>query len=242
MKPFIHNDWWPVLEPEFEQAYYQQLRQFLVEEYQHHEIYPDMYHIFTAFEWTPFSQVKVVILGQDPYHNPGQAHGCSFSVLPGTPIPPSLKNIYKELQSDLGIAPVNHGYLEKWAKQGVLLLNSVLTVRYGQAFSHKGHGWERLTDVAIAKLSARKEPVVFILWGNAARSKIKLIDTKTNIVLQSPHPSPLSANRGFFGSKPFSKTNIALQSLGEAPIDWQLPAEVVVEDPKGSTNQTSQQN
>ncbi|WP_061776295.1 uracil-DNA glycosylase [Levilactobacillus senmaizukei] len=236
MKPFIHNDWWPVLEPEFEQTYYQQLREFLVEEYQSHEIYPDMYHIFTAFDWTPFSQVKVVILGQDPYHNPGQAHGCSFSVLPGTKIPPSLVNIYKELNSDLGIKPVDHGYLEKWAKQGVLLLNSVLTVRYGEAFSHKGRGWERLTDAAIAKLSERPEPVVFILWGNAARSKIKLIDTKTNIVLQSAHPSPLSANRGFFGSKPFSKTNIALKSLGETPIDWQLPEHVSIDE--GSAKQS----
>ncbi|HIW71718.1 MAG TPA: uracil-DNA glycosylase [Candidatus Levilactobacillus faecigallinarum] len=230
MKPFIHNDWWPVLEPEFEQDYYQELRKFLVEEYQNYRIDPDMYHIFTAFDWTPFSQVKVVILGQDPYHNPGQAHGCSFSVLPGTKLPPSLVNIYKELQSDVGFQPVQHGYLKRWADQGVLLLNSVLTVRDGAAFSHQGKGWERLTDAAIAKLSERPEPVVFILWGRAARSKIKLIDTQTNIVLQSAHPSPLSAHRGFFGSKPFSKTNIALTSLGETPIDWQLPEHVSVDD------------
>lgn len=232
MKPFIHNDWWPVLEPEFEKPYYQELRRFLMEEYQHYRIDPDMYHIFTAFEWTPFSQVKVVILGQDPYHNPGQAHGCSFSVLPGTEIPPSLVNIYKELQDDLGVQPVQHGYLKHWADQGVLLLNSVLTVRDGikTANTHRGHGWEQLTDSAIEKLSARPEPVIFILWGSAARSKIKLIDTQTNIVLQSPHPSPLSAYRGFFGSKPFSKTNIALTSLGETPIDWQLPQQVTISD------------
>ncbi|WP_054701903.1 uracil-DNA glycosylase [Secundilactobacillus odoratitofui] len=234
MKPFIHNDWWPVLEPEFEKAYYRNLHAFLIQEYQTQQIHPDMFHIFEAFEWTPFSQVKVVILGQDPYHEPNQAHGLSFSVLPGVRIPPSLQNIYKELQSDLGIAPVNHGYLEKWAKQGVLLLNSVLTVRNGQAFSHKGKGWEQLTDAAIHQLSLRPTPVVFILWGRAAQSKIKLIDTKANIVIQSAHPSPLSAHRGFFGSKPFSKTNIALTSLGEAPIDWQLPqhAEVAETQPK----------
>ncbi|MBT9670934.1 uracil-DNA glycosylase [Secundilactobacillus kimchicus] len=233
MKPFIHNDWWEVLEPEFEKAYYQDLHKFLVNEYQTKLIHPDMYHIYEAFEWTPFSKVKVVILGQDPYHEPNQAHGLSFSVLPGVQIPPSLQNIYKELNSDLGIKPVAHGYLEKWAKQGVLLLNSVLTVRNGQAFSHKGKGWEALTDVAIQKLSARPEPVVFILWGRSAQAKIKLIDTQTNIVIQSAHPSPLSAYRGFFGSKPFSKTNIALESIGETPIDWQLPEQVSVEpDPK----------
>lgn len=232
MKPFIHNDWWPVLEPEFQKAYYQNLHAFLIQEYQTQQIHPDMFHIFEAFEWTPFSEVKVVILGQDPYHEPNQAHGLSFSVLPGVRIPPSLQNIYKELQSDLGIAPVNHGYLEKWAKQGVLLLNSVLTVRNGQAFSHKGKGWEQLTDAAIHKLSERDTPVVFILWGRAAQSKISLIDTKSNIVIQSAHPSPLSAHRGFFGSKPFSKTNIALESLGEKPIDWQLPQHIEMAETK----------
>ena len=172
---------------------------------------------------TPFSDVKVVILGQDPYHGPNQAHGLSFSVLPGVDIPPSLRNIYKELESDLGIKPVNHGYLKKWAEQGVLMLNSVLTVRNGQAFSHKGKGWERLTDAAIEKLSSRPGPVVFILWGRAAQDKISLIDTTKNIVLKSAHPSPLSASRGFFGSRPFSKTNQALIAMGEKPIDWQLP-------------------
>lgn len=230
MKPFIHNDWWDVLEPEFQQAYYAQLHNFLKSEYQHQTIYPEMHHIFEAFNWTPFSDVKVVILGQDPYHGPHQAHGLSFSVLPGVQIPPSLQNIYKELQNDLGYPPVKNGYLEKWAKQGVLLLNSVLTVRDGQAFSHRGKGWEKLTDAAIHALSVRSQPVVFILWGKAAQSKINLINTDTNIVLQSPHPSPLSANRGFFGSRPFSKTNEALVAMGETPIDWQLPETVSVED------------
>lgn len=226
MKQLIHNDWWGVLEPQFESPYYAKLHDFLAEEYAHYTIYPEMHHIFEAFEWTPFSQVKVVILGQDPYHGPHQAHGCSFSVLPGVKIPPSLQNIYKELQDDLGYPPVNHGYLKKWADQGVLLLNSVLTVRAGQAFSHRGHGWERLTDAAIHALSERPRPVVFILWGKAAQSKLPLIDTKTNIVLQSSHPSPFSANRGFFGSKPFSKTNEALTAMGESPIDWRLPEHV----------------
>ncbi|GAA6112339.1 MAG: uracil-DNA glycosylase [Apilactobacillus sp.] len=226
MKPFIHNDWWEVLQPEFEKEYYQDLRKFLLNEYEHETIHPNATQIFEAFEWTPFSKVKVVILGQDPYHEPHQAHGLSFSVLPWVKIPPSLRNIYKELQSDLGVTPVNHGYLEKWAKQGVLLLNSVLTVRDGVAYSHKSKGWEQLTDTAIAKLSERPEPVVFILWGRAARDKIKLIDTETNIVIESAHPSPLSAHRGFFGSKPFSKTNEALKAMGEQPIDWQLPEHV----------------
>ena len=226
MKPFIKNDWWDVLKPEFEKTYYQQLRQFLISEYKTQYIHPDMNHIFEAFQLTPFSKVKVVILGQDPYHEPHQAQGLSFSVMPGVKIPPSLQNIYKELQSDLGIKPVEHGDLESWAKQGVLLLNSVLTVRNGQAFSHKGKGWEQLTDAAIQKLSAREKPVVFILWGRAARDKIALTDTKTNVVIQSAHPSPLSAHRGFFGSKPFSKTNEALEAMGEEPINWQLPEKV----------------
>lgn len=229
MKTLIHNDWQDVLAPEFEKEYYQHLHAFLKDEYQHHRVYPDMYHIFQAFEWTPFSQVKVVILGQDPYHGPHQAHGLSFSVQPGVPVPPSLQNIYKELQDDLGIAPVNHGYLKKWADQGVLLLNSVLTVRDGQAFSHQGHGWERLTDVAIHQLSERPKPVVFILWGRAARNKMTLIDQTRNIVIKSAHPSPLSASRGFFGSRPFSKTNAALTAMGEEPIDWQLPADPTAE-------------
>ncbi|AUJ29296.1 MAG: uracil-DNA glycosylase [Liquorilactobacillus hordei] len=226
MKTLINNDWQEILGPEFEKEYYLNLHSFLKTEYANQEIHPDMYHIFQAFEWTPFSKVKVCILGQDPYHGPKQAHGCSFSVLPGVKVPPSLQNIYKELESDLGIKPVDHGYLEKWAKQGVLLLNTVLTVRDGQAFSHQGKGWELLTDKAIRSLSERKQPVVFILWGKAAQDKIQLIDQKKNIILASAHPSPFSAYRGFFGSRPFSKTNAALVAMGEDPIDWQLPEKI----------------
>lgn len=185
-----------------------------------------MYHIFEALELTPYEKVKVVILGQDPYHGANQAHGLSFSVQPGVKIPPSLNNIYKELQSDLGIKPVNHGNLVSWAKQGVLLLNTVLTVREGQAYSHRGQGWERLTDTIIEKLNEREQPVVFILWGKPAQEKMKMIDKSKHIILTSSHPSPLSAHRGFLGSKPFSKTNDALLALGEQPIDWQLPETV----------------
>lgn len=226
MKQLINNDWWPVLKPQFETANYQQLHNFLVDEYGHQQVYPEMHHIFEAFNWTPFSKVKVVILGQDPYHGPGQAHGCSFSVLPGVAVPPSLQNIYKELQADLGCPPVKHGYLRSWAEQGVLLLNSVLTVRAGQTYSHQGHGWEQLTDAAIVALSERPTPVVFILWGRAARDKKRLIDLKRNFVVESAHPSPLSAYRGFFGSRPFSKTNQFLEMTGQAPINWQLPSTV----------------
>ena len=226
MKQLINNDWWPVLKPQFETVNYQQLHNFLVDEYGHQQVYPEMHHIFEAFNWTPFSKVKVVILGQDPYHGPGQAHGCSFSVLPGVAVPPSLQNIYKELQADLGCLPVKHGYLRSWAEQGVLLLNSVLTVRAGQAYSHQGHGWEQLTDAAIVALSERPTPVVFILWGRAARDKKRLIDLKRNFVVESAHPSPLSAYRGFFGSRPFSKTNQFLEMTGQAPINWQLPSTV----------------
>lgn len=226
MKTLIHNGWQEVLEAEFHKEYYLKLHQFLKEEYKNHVVYPEMHHIFEAFELTPFSQVKVVILGQDPYHEPNQAHGLSFSVLPGVSIPPSLRNIYRELEDDLGIAPVNHGYLKQWAEQGVLLLNSVLTVRKGMAYSHRNHGWEKLTDTAIKYLSDRKTPVIFILWGNAARSKKSLIDESKNVIIESAHPSPLSARRGFFGSHPFSKTNIALEAMGERKIDWQLAKEV----------------
>ena len=226
MKQLINNDWWPVLKPQFETANYQQLHNFLVDEYGHQQVYPEMHHIFEAFNWTPFSKVKVVILGQEPYHGPGKDHGCSFSVLPGVAVPPSLQNIYKELQADLGCPPVKHGYLRSWAEQGVLLLNSVLTVRAGQAYSHQGHGWEQLTDASIVALSERPTPVVFILWGRAARDKKRLIDLKRNFVVESAHPSPLSAYRGFFGSRPFSKTNQFLEMTGQAPINWQLPSTV----------------
>lgn len=226
LKEIIHNSWQEILADEFEKEYYQRLRSFLKKEYATQKIHPDMYHIYEALELTPYEKVKVVILGQDPYHGVNQAHGLSFSVQPGVKIPPSLNNIYKELQSDLGIAPVNHGNLVSWAKQGVLLLNTVLTVREGQAYSHRGKGWEILTDKIIEKLNERQKPIVFILWGKPAQEKIKMIDKSRHIILTSSHPSPLSAHRGFLGSKPFSKANDALLALGETPINWQLPETV----------------
>ena len=226
MKEIIHNSWQSILTDEFEKEYYQKLRNFLKKEYTTQKIHPDMYHIYEALELTPYEKVKVVILGQDPYHGVNQAHGLSFSVQPGVKIPPSLNNIYKELQSDLGISPVKHGNLVSWAKQGVLLLNTVLTVREGQAYSHRGKGWEILTDKIIEKLNEREKPIVFILWGKPAQEKMKMIDKSRHIILTSAHPSPLSAHRGFLGSKPFSKTNDALMALGETPIDWQLPETV----------------
>ena len=226
MKKIIHNSWQDVLEEEFQKPYYLELREFLKEEYRTQKIHPDMFHIFEALELTPYEAVKVVILGQDPYHGINQAHGLSFSVQPGVAIPPSLRNIYKELQSDLGISPVTHGNLVSWAKQGVLLLNTVLTVREGQAYSHRGKGWEQLTDAVIKKLNEREEPIVFILWGKPAQEKSAMIDTSRHAIIKSVHPSPLSANRGFFGSKPFSQTNQLLTSWGEEPIDWKLPETV----------------
>lgn len=225
MKTLIHNDWQQVLEPIFEGEQYAHLHMFLKTEYENQTVYPEMHHIFQAFEWTSFANTKVVILGQDPYHEPGQAVGASFAVAPGVQLPPSLVNIYTELQSDLGIAPVNHGYLKSWAQQGVLLLNAVLTVRRGAAYSHRGRGWEELTDAAISALSKRGG-VVFILWGRAAQNKRPMIDEQKNRVIASPHPSPLSAYRGFFGSKPFSRANADLTEMGEAPINWQLPESV----------------
>ncbi|MBF8807605.1 MAG: uracil-DNA glycosylase [Enterococcus lacertideformus] len=226
MKKIIHNSWQDILADEFEKEYYQSLRRFLKTEYATQKIHPDMYHIYEALELTPYEKVKVVILGQDPYHGFNQAHGLSFSVQPGVKIPPSLNNIYKELQSDLGIKPVSHGNLVSWAKQGVLLLNTVLTVREGQAYSHRGKGWEILTDKIIEKLNERQKPIIFILWGKPAQEKINMIDKSRHIILTSSHPSPLSAHRGFLGSKPFSKTNDALIALGETPINWQLPETV----------------
>ncbi|WP_155286173.1 uracil-DNA glycosylase [Lacticaseibacillus zhaodongensis] len=225
MKTLISNDWQDILAPVFASPTYAQLHNFLKAEYSSKTIYPDMYHIFQAFEWCSFANCKVVILGQDPYHEPGQAVGASFAVAPGVQLPPSLINIYKELQDDLGITPVQHGYLKAWAEQGVLLLNSVLTVRRGAAYSHRGQGWEEVTDAAIKALSARGG-VVFILWGRAAQNKREFIDETKNAVIASAHPSPLSAYRGFFGSKPFSRTNAELQRMGEQPINWQLPTTV----------------
>lgn len=220
------NSWHELLAEETEKPYYQTLQEFLEREYQAGPIYPVKERVFEAFNLTPYEEVKVVILGQDPYHGPNQAHGLSFSVLPGNKIPPSLRNIYKELASDLGYQPVAHGYLEKWARQGVLLLNTVLTVREGQANSHRNQGWEKLTDEVIKKLNERKEPIVFILWGKPAQTKGKMIDSARHLILEGPHPSPLSAHRGFFGTQPFSKTNQALVSYGQKPIDWQLPETV----------------
>lgn len=219
----VENDWKPILKKAAEKESYQNLREFLVDEYNSQTIYPEMSNIWQAFEWTPYNDVKVVILGQDPYHGPNQAHGLSFSVKPGVSLPPSLRNIYKELQNDLGYEPVNHGYLKHWATQGVLLLNTVLTVRAGQAHSHRDKGWESLTDEVIRALNERDKPMVFLLWGGAAKKKMNMIDTSKHVVITSSHPSPLSAYRGFLGSKPFSRTNEALENIGIDPIDWRLP-------------------
>lgn len=216
------NDWQELLEEELSKEYYLKLRQFLITEYKTTTIYPNMHDIFNALHYTAYKDVKVVILGQDPYHGPNQAHGLSFSVKPGVGIPPSLLNMYKELQADLGCYIPNNGYLKKWADQGVLLLNASLTVRAHTANSHKGKGWEILTDKIISLLNDRKDPVVFILWGNNAISKEKLITNKYHYIIKSVHPSPLSASRGFFGSKPFSKCNDFLKSIGKNPIDWQI--------------------
>ncbi|WP_414838949.1 uracil-DNA glycosylase [Carnobacterium sp. TMP28] len=222
----IKNDWLPILNQSSLDATYQKLSLFLTDEYQSNTIYPEKEQIWQAFEWTPYQNVRVVLLGQDPYHGPGQANGLSFSVNPGVKIPPSLVNIYKELETDLGYKRVNHGYLKTWADQGVLLLNTVLTVRKGEAHSHRKKGWEELTDHVMKALSNREEPIVFILWGNASINKRNLINEEKHIVLTSPHPSPLSAYRGFFGSKPFSNTNAALKKLNHVPINWQLPEKV----------------
>ncbi|GIP17203.1 uracil-DNA glycosylase [Paenibacillus montaniterrae] len=218
----LQNDWAHYLEAEFEKDYYIKLRQALKQEYSRATVYPDMYHIFNALHMTPYAETKVLILGQDPYHGPGQAHGLSFSVQEGVPFPPSLRNMLKELQDDLGIPLPKHGCLEKWAKQGVLLLNSVLTVRQGEPNSHRMLGWELFTDRVIEVLNEREQPIVFILWGRHAQDKLRMIDRDRHFVLMSPHPSPLSASRGFFGSRPYSKTNEFLRSIGQQEIDWAL--------------------
>lgn len=219
-KEIFGNDWDECLRTEFEKPYYGQLRQFLKKEYAEETIYPRMDDLWTAFKLTPYHHVKVVILGQDPYHGPGQAHGLSFSVNPGVKIPPSLRNMFKELATDVNCEIPTDGTLTGWAKQGVLMLNTVLTVREGQAHSHKNQGWETFTDEVIRKLSSRKEPIVFVLWGRPAQEKKKLIDLSKHAIVESYHPSPLSASRGFMGSRPYSKTNDILQSWSEAPIDW----------------------
>ena len=218
----LESSWLKVLQAEFNKEYMKQLKQFLVEEKKQHVIYPPNAEMFSAFEQTPFDKVRVVILGQDPYHGPGEAHGLSFSVKRGIRIPPSLRNIYKELQSDLNITPAAHGHLIDWANRGVLLLNTVLSVRHKTANSHQKKGWEQFTDKAIEELSARRENIVFILWGAKAKAKVTLIDQSKHHIIQSAHPSPLAVRHGFFGSKPFSQTNAFLTSIGQSPIDWTL--------------------
>lgn len=216
------NEWDEIMAGEFDLPYYKQLREFLKQEYFTKEIYPDMNNIFNAMKHASYSDIKAVILGQDPYHEPGQAHGLCFSVQKGCPIPPSLQNIYKELNADLGIPPASHGELYKWADNGVLLLNTVLTVRRGQANSHKGKGWEIFTDDVIKKLNEREKPMVFLLWGANARSKKQYITNTNHLILEAAHPSPLSAYNGFFGCRHFSKCNAFLEAHGIEPVDWRI--------------------
>ncbi|MDD4725740.1 MAG: uracil-DNA glycosylase [Tissierellia bacterium] len=222
MAEIFNNGWEELLKDEMEKDYYKKLKELLINEYNTRVVYPDAYDIYNALHYTDYKDVKVVILGQDPYHGPNQAHGLAFSVKPGVRIPPSLLNMYKELKTDLGCYIPNNGYLEKWARQGILLLNTALTVRQGQANSHRKVGWEKFTDNIIELLDQREDPIVFILWGNNAISKELLITNKKHFIIKSVHPSPLSASRGFFGSKPFSKTNNFLESIGKDPIDWQI--------------------
>ncbi len=218
----IANDWLAPLKPEFAKPYYAKLYKTVLEEYKTHQVFPPADQIFHAFEATPLADVKVVILGQDPYHGPGQANGLCFSVSQAADIPPSLQNIYKELHDDLGCAIPDNGDLQKWADQGVLLLNTVLTVRAHQANSHRGIGWEQFTDAAIRILDQQNRPIVFMLWGRPARAKKSMLHNPMHLVLEAPHPSPLSAYNGFFGSRPFSRTNRFLQERGVQPIDWQI--------------------
>ncbi len=218
----ISNDWNDQLKEEYKKSYYRDLFEFVKKEYNTKVVYPPSNDIFNAFHYTSFEETKVVILGQDPYHNVGQAHGLCFSVLPPTEVPPSLQNIYKELHDDLGCYIPNNGLLTKWAKQGVLMLNTILTVRAHEANSHAGHGWEQFTDAALRALNNKKTPVVFLLWGSPAQRKADLITNPNHLILKAPHPSPLSAYRGFFGCRHFSKTNSFLEEKGLAPIDWQI--------------------
>ncbi|MCI7149080.1 uracil-DNA glycosylase [Bariatricus sp. HCP28S3_E4] len=218
----LNNDWLDALKGEFRKPYYKKLFETVNQEYRTHRIYPPADDIFNAFHLTPLKDVKVVILGQDPYHGDGQAHGLCFSVKPDVEIPPSLVNIYQELHDDLGCRIPSHGNLTKWAKQGVLLLNTVLTVRAHQANSHRGIGWEEFTDAAIQVLNNQDRPIVFILWGRPAQLKKRMLNNPKHLILEAPHPSPLSAYRGFFGSKPFSQTNQFLEANGLMPIDWQI--------------------
>ena len=219
------TDWNPVLRGELAKPYWAELQAFVKAERSRYTVYPPHEEVFAALHLTPLAEVKVLILGQDPYHGPNQAHGLCFSVSKGVPLPPSLKNIYRELHDDLGLTPPRHGHLEAWARQGVLLLNTRLTVRAGQAASHQGKGWEIFTDEVIRAVDAKEDRVVFILWGAHARKKKALIDTSKHTVIESAHPSPLSAANGFFGSKPFSRANAALVAGGREPVDWSLPPE-----------------
>jgi len=221
-KQILDNDWQRVLSTEFNQPYFLQLQDFLENEYATRTIYPPKAEIWNAFRYTPYNDVKVVILGQDPYHGAGQAHGLSFSVKQGVKHPPSLQNMLKEMESDLGFPIPLDGTLTKWAEQGVLMLNTVLTVREGQAHSHKKQGWEQFTDTVIQKLSDREQPIIFVLWGKPAQQKKRLIDTSRHAIIEAPHPSPLSSYRGFFGSKPYSKINAQLREWGVSPIDFDL--------------------
>lgn len=219
----LTNDWAKALAPEFKKPYYRSLYEFVREEYSRAVIYPPADQIFNAMHFTPLADVKVLILGQDPYHNVNQAHGLAFSVPPDQKdIPPSLQNIYQELHDDLGLRIPNNGYLKKWVDQGVLLLNTVLTVRANQANSHQGHGWEQFTDAIIQAVNAQERPIVYLLWGRPAQSKIPMLTNPDHLILKAPHPSPLSAYRGFFGCRHFSKANAFLESRGIAPIDWQI--------------------
>ena len=224
----ISNDWAEKISAEYKKPYYRELFTFIKDEYSKVVVYPPSEDIFNAMHLTPLSNVKCVILGQDPYHEPGQAHGLCFSVKPDIKIPPSLENIYKELHDDIGFEIPNHGYLEEWAKQGVLLLNTVLTVQAHRAFSHRGKGWEQFTDAIIRTVNEVDRPVVFLLWGKPAQEKKALLNNPKHLILEAPHPSPLSAYRGFFGCRHFSKANEFLMQNGETPIDWTLPSEVKI--------------
>ena len=218
----LAQDWKTALQEELEQPYYKKLMEIVDEEYKSHQIFPPKEEIFSAYEYTPLEKVKVVIIGQDPYHNDNQAHGLCFSVRNGIKIPPSLVNIFKELENDLGCAIPEHGYLESWAKQGVLMINTVLTVRAHAANSHHGLGWEKFTDATIRAVNEIDRPVVFILWGKPAQMKKRMLTNPKHLILEAPHPSPLSSYRGFFGSKPFSQTNTFLKMHGETEIDWEI--------------------
>ena len=221
--PPLPSDWLSTLEGEFQKPYWPRLQEFVAEERRQYEVYPPEADVYSAFQITPYQNVRVFLLGQDPYHGLGQAHGLCFSVRPGIETPPSLVNIYKELHEDMGCKVPNNGYLVRWAEQGVLMLNAVLTVRAHLANSHKGKGWETFTDAVIRAVNAKIDPVVFVLWGGYAQKKLPLIDTSRHVVVQSVHPSPLSARNGFFGSQPFSQINAALRTFGTPEIDWQIP-------------------